>query len=149
MQARLSVDASLPADRERALLVGRAWLPAVAGPALVLLRGDDVLDLSRVAPTSSALMNLADPVAAVRGVGTLPRIGAVADLLASSVEDVRDRRVHGSSRPTTCRRSRPAASPSSPAMLERVIEERARGDASKAEAVRQADGASSAATSAR
>jgi len=132
MQARLSAQASLPVDRDRALLVGRAWLPSVAGPAVVLLRGDDVLDLTRVAPTSSALMNLADPVAAIRGAGTLPRLGAVADLLANSVEGTRDASRPWFLAPNDLQAIKAAGVTFVASMLERVIEEQARGDAGKA-----------------
>src|SRR5262245_10078290 len=84
MHDRLTPAATLPIDRERALLVGRAWVPAVDGAVLVAVQGDDLVDLSRVAPTSSALMNLADPAAAVRAAGTLPPIASVTDVLANS-----------------------------------------------------------------
>jgi fumarylacetoacetate (FAA) hydrolase family protein len=138
MQARLSAQASLPVDRERALLVGRAWLPSVAGPAVVLLRGDDVLDLSRVAPTSSALMNLADPVTASRGAGPLPRLGAVADLLANAVELNRDASRPWFLAPNDLQAIKAAGVTFVASMLERVIEEQARGDAGKALEVRRA-----------
>jgi len=45
MNERLSVEACLPKEREQALLVGRAWLPLVDGPALVGLRDDRVSDV--------------------------------------------------------------------------------------------------------
>jgi fumarylacetoacetate (FAA) hydrolase family protein len=138
MQDRLSVEASLPADRDRALLVGRAWLPAADGPALVVLRGDDVLDLSRIAPTSSALLNLGDPVAAVRGADALPRIGSVADLLANSVEGSRDAAQPWLLAPNDLQAIKAAGVTFVASMLERVIEEQARGDAGKAEEVRRA-----------
>src|SRR6266487_6783762 len=58
MNERLGAAACLPEEHEQALLVGRAWLPSVDGPALVALRDDGVYDVSEVAPTASALFEL-------------------------------------------------------------------------------------------
>ncbi len=106
MQNRLTIATSLPEDRASALLVGRVFVPAFEGPALVVLRGDDVLDLSSVAPTASALMNLPDPAAAVRAADSCR---ALAASRKSSRIRTRARgccRDPGCSPPTTCRRSR-------------------------------------------
>ena len=67
----LSPERALPVDRSRAVLVGRAWRPDVGGPSPVTVQGEDVLDLSPVAPTSSDLLNLENPVAAIRAAGPL------------------------------------------------------------------------------
>ena len=75
----------LPADHHNATLVGRVWLPSVNGPALVAVHGDGLHDLSSVAPTCSQLLELDDPVAAVRRAGSLPRIGSVEEVLARVV----------------------------------------------------------------
>ena len=66
LRTRLTLAACLPEDADRALLIGRVWLPNAAGPALVRVTKDAVIDLSRVAPTSSGLFELDDPVAAIR-----------------------------------------------------------------------------------
>ena len=71
LRARLTVAACLPEDHGRAMLIGRAWLPAVGGPALVRVTASDVLDLSGVAATSSGLLEQDDPVRAIRGAGAL------------------------------------------------------------------------------
>ena len=57
--------ATLPADAQQATLVGRAWVEG-QGAVLVKVEGDALVDLSRLAATSSALMELDDPAAAVR-----------------------------------------------------------------------------------
>ena len=50
----------LPKDAGEALLIGRAWVDGkVPGPSPVLVRGEDLLDLSSVAPTVSQLLELA------------------------------------------------------------------------------------------
>ena len=57
----------LPADAAQATLIGRAWLPG-EGPTPVALRADgQFVDLARLAPTVSALLELPDPATAVRG----------------------------------------------------------------------------------
>src|SRR5262249_61579747 len=56
--------ACLPDDFTTATLVGRVWLPAVDGPALVAVAGDGLHDLSSVAPTCSQLLELEDVVTA-------------------------------------------------------------------------------------
>jgi fumarylacetoacetate (FAA) hydrolase family protein len=135
----------LPADARGATLVGRVWLPAVDGPALVAVHGDDLHDLSAVAPTCSQLLELDDPVAAVRRAGALPRIGSVQDVLANAFADAGDR----VSREPASRLAPSLLAPCDlqaikasgvtfvASLLERVIEEQARGDARKADAVRQ------------
>ncbi|WP_419759321.1 hypothetical protein [Acidisoma sp.] len=57
----------LPKDRERATLIGRVFDPAVGGPCIVHLRGDVLVDVTGAGPTVSALLEGADPVAALRG----------------------------------------------------------------------------------
>src|SRR6266536_923504 len=90
MNERLGAAACLPEEHEQALLVGRAWLASVDGPALVALRDDGVCDVSEVAPTASALFELDDPVAAIRGAGDLPRLASIAETLANSAWNRRD-----------------------------------------------------------
>ena len=60
----LSTAAMLPVDSAVATLAGRLMLDD--GPTPVVIRGDAVEDVSRVVPTISDLMDLAEP-AAVRG----------------------------------------------------------------------------------
>jgi fumarylacetoacetate (FAA) hydrolase family protein len=74
---RLTLANCLPVDRAQATLIGRVWSPAVAGPVLVLVRDETVVDLSRVAPTMQGLLEIDDPVAAIRAAGNFPRIGTI------------------------------------------------------------------------
>src|SRR4051812_41123286 len=85
----LRPETALPQDHGDAVLVGRVWRPGV-GPTLVRIDGADVQDLSGVAPTSSQLMELDDPAAAVRAARGLPRLGSTAEILASSAADARN-----------------------------------------------------------
>jgi fumarylacetoacetate (FAA) hydrolase family protein len=114
------VEQSLP---EKATLVGRVWLPALDGPALVTVRGGDVFDLSSVAATCSQLLELDDPVAALRGARALPRVGSLHDAQLLAPCDLQAIKASGVTFVAS--------------LLERVIEEQARGDAGKADAVRR------------
>jgi fumarylacetoacetate (FAA) hydrolase family protein len=136
VKAWLHIDRALPADRARATLVGRAWLPEVAGPSPVIVRGDEVYDLSPVAPTSSDLLNLDDPVAAIRGAAALPRIGPLADVLDNSAADGRDERRPWLLAPCDLQAVKASGVTFVASLLERVIEEQARGDAAKADGLR-------------
>jgi fumarylacetoacetate (FAA) hydrolase family protein len=127
----------VPDTAGRAALVGRAWLPGVDGPAVVAAIGDGLYDLSRVAPTCSQLLDLEDPVAAVRDRGTLPRIGSIAEVLANSAFDRRDPRAPWLLAPCDLQAIKASGVTFVASLLERVIEEQARGDARKAESVRQ------------
>ena len=41
---------------EGALLIGRVWLPSVNGPSPVIIKNNNVYDLSHIAPTTSSLL---------------------------------------------------------------------------------------------
>ena len=127
----------LPADRAVAALVGRAWIPAVDGPAVICIRGDGVYDLSSVAPTCSQLLELPDPAAAIRGASSLARLGSVEELLANSTADQRRSDRPWLLAPCDLQAIKAAGVTFVASLLERVIEEQARGDTRKADGIRQ------------
>jgi fumarylacetoacetate (FAA) hydrolase family protein len=136
MQEYLTPAKSLPADGETAALVGRAWVPgAVPGPSVVAVRGSSVFDLSRVAPTMSALLEADDPVALARSPGE--RIGGVAEILANSAWDRRDPGTPWFLAPCDLQAVKASGVTFATSLLERVIEEQARGDASRSDAIRR------------
>ena len=137
VRERLTIAQCLPVDRSQATLIGRVWSPAVAGPIVALVRDDVLCDLSHLAPTVRDLLDLDDPIMAIRNIGSLPRIGDLAAILANSSE--RDRDVHSPWLLAPCDLQAIKASGVTfvSSMLERVIEEQARGDPAKAEAVRR------------
>jgi fumarylacetoacetate (FAA) hydrolase family protein len=138
MNERLSVSMCLPEDRERALLVGRAWVPACEGPALVAVRGDVVVDLSPLAATASALLDLDDAVAAIRAADSLPRLATLSDMVANSAWNQRSNAMPWLLAPCDLQAIKASGVTFVSSMLERVIEEQARGDPAKAESVRRA-----------
>ncbi len=137
MVKRLSREC-LPADADQAVLLGRVYVPALGGPVPVGVRGDELVDLSVLAPTTSQLCNLDDPAAAVRAAADLPRIGSLAEILANSDQDGRDAGRPWLLAPCDLQAIKAAGVTFVASMLERVIEEQARGDAAKAQSVRTA-----------
>ena len=138
MKERLTPEASLPVDHDRATLIGRVWQPGPAGPTVVRAQSDGVYDLSSVAATTSQLFELGEPVESIRRAGALPRLATLADALANSAEGDRDPARPWFLAPCDLQAIKASGVTFVSSMLERVIEEQARGDPSKAEVVRHA-----------
>ncbi|SDN43996.1 fumarylacetoacetate hydrolase family protein [Polaromonas sp. JS666] len=138
MKNSLSLASALPVDAADALLVGRVWVEGT-GPVLALVTPESVFDLSSVAPTASQLLELPGVAKAVRAaVPSLPRLAGTAEVLANSAADARKPALPWLLAPCDLQALKAAGVTFVASMLERVIEEQARGDASKAEAVRKA-----------
>ncbi len=131
---------ALPADHAQACLIGRLWQPEL-GATLVAITAEHVFDLSALAATSSQLLDLAGPAAQVRqciAAGQAPALARTDDVLNNANEAQRDNTQPWLLAPCDLQAIKAAGVTFVASMLERVIEEQARGDASKAEAVRQA-----------
>ena len=126
---------ALPDDAARATLIGRVWIEG-QGPVLVKAEGDSLFDLSGLAPTCSELLEQADPAAAVRA-HQGKRIGAVADVLSNSRWDALDTARPSLLAPCDVQAIKASGVTFVSSMLERVIEEQARGDPARAEGVRR------------
>lgn len=134
MPLELSAGKSLPGDSDRALLVGRAWTPD--GPAVVAVRGDRLVDITRHAPTCSGLMNdpnVLDIVSSASG----HDIGTLAGILANSAHESRRPEVPFLLAPVDLQAVKACGVTFAESMLERVIEERAKGDPSAAHGIRK------------
>jgi fumarylacetoacetate (FAA) hydrolase family protein len=136
IRSHLTAGDALPADASRALLIGRAWVPAVKGPMLVRVDGDSLFDLSAIAPCASELLNRPDIAREIRAANALPRIGALADVLRNSADDARDPSLPWLLAPCDLQAVKASGVTFVASMLERVIEEQARGDPARADAVR-------------
>jgi fumarylacetoacetate (FAA) hydrolase family protein len=132
----LTLAQALPSDAAAAILIGRIHVEGT-GPVLVRVMDDGLYDLSHLAATCSELLELADPVGTLREWGG-PRIAGTAEVLANSAHDVRDPALPWFLAPCDLQSLKAAGVTFVASMLERVIEEQARGDAGKAEAVRKA-----------
>jgi fumarylacetoacetate (FAA) hydrolase family protein len=137
MNDRLTIAASLPADLDRAMLVGRVWAPN-DGPLPALVRRDGVYDISALATTASALFEMDDPVLALREPTVWPRLGSLEAMLANSAWNAHDDATPWFLAPCDLQAIKASGVTFVSSLLERVIEEQARGDPSKAEAVRKA-----------
>lgn len=135
----------LPDDRQQATLIGRAWISgAVPGPAVVAVRGDEVYDLSHSAPTVSALLARGDALALARA-ARAPKLGTLSELLANSGQSLRQSMRSGAPAPKAPFLLAPidlqvikaSGVTFAASLIERLIEEQARGNPDAAEAVRQ------------
>src|SRR5438105_3508829 len=126
----------LPQDGTGGTLIGRVWLPDVAGPAVVAVRSDGVFDVSARFSTVSALCEEANPAEASRGVAG-SRIGDLESILANTSPDRRDTSKPWLLAPLDLQVLKAAGVTFAISMLERVIEERARGNPASAEAIRK------------
>ncbi len=116
--------------------VGRVWLPSIAGPALVTLRDGSLVDItSRDLPTMSALLELADPAAAVAAVEGAPLCSLEEALADSEAAEASPEQRHLLA-PSDLQAVKACGVTFASSMVERVIEERAAGDLSKAKAIR-------------
>ncbi len=133
MAPDLSLAAILPEDH--GLLVGRIWRPApVAGPSVVRIDGSRVVDITRAFPTIADVLNAPDRVARVRHAAGEP-VGDLADLLAESVPG-RRQGPHFLA-PSDLQPTKAAGVTFAISMLERVIEEQAKGDPARAASLRR------------
>jgi fumarylacetoacetate (FAA) hydrolase family protein len=129
----------LPADIESALLVGRVWRPApVDGPAVVAVRGGRLVDITAHVATVADLLERDDVLDIVR-TATGEDLGAAADL----VHEAQARAGHldaGKPRllaPCDLQAIKACGVTFAVSLLERVIEEQAKGNPARASELRQ------------
>lgn len=122
----LNANAILPEDAQDATLLGRVWSDDRGGPCPVLLRDGRVMDLSGVAATMSGLLERADLHAALAG--ELPDLGPLDAFLDGSAGRLLA--------PVDLQAIKAAGVTFADSMLERVIEEQARGDSARASQIR-------------
>ncbi len=132
---KLSPESILPADGLAGALAGRVWRPELGGPSVVAIREDGVYDISAAFPTMSGLCAASDPAQALREARG-DRIGDLAALLANSVESSRDASKPWFLAPSDLQAIKAAGVTFPVSMMERVIEEKARGDAAAAQGIR-------------
>jgi fumarylacetoacetate (FAA) hydrolase family protein len=126
---------TLPADAADAALVGRIWLPSVAGPAVVMLDGDQLLDVSHEFPTMRDLCEADNPARAVRSARGKP-IAKLAEALLNTPAGNRNLQAPWLLAPIDLQAIKAAGVTFAISMLERVIEERARGNPDAASDIR-------------
>lgn len=135
---RLAPEEGLPSDGLGGCFLGRAWVAGdIGGPSPVVVRPDGVYDVSRLAPTTSEILELDDPAAALAGADG-PRLGSAEALLANSAHDRRDPAKPCFLAPCDLQALKACGVTFVRSMLERVIEEKAKGDPDAAAEIRRA-----------
>ena len=133
---KLDPAAALPKDHARASLIGRVWRPELKGPSVAALRGGILHDITATYPTIRDLCEQADPHAAlIQAKGTA--IGPLDAVLANTPPDTRKPDKPWLLAPVDLQALKAAGVTFAFSMIERVIEEQARGDASKSKALRK------------
>ncbi|MBV1799030.1 fumarylacetoacetate hydrolase family protein [Siccirubricoccus sp. G192] len=130
----LRLDAtSLPADWPGGAYAARVMTPE--GPSAIALLEGAAFDMTPAFGTVSAWLNAADPLAAIRGRGVPLPLDLTA-LLENSAHDTRDPCRPWLLAPVDLQAVKACGVTYARSMLERVIEERCHGDASRAATVR-------------
>ena len=117
----------LPLDAAAATLVGRLWVEdRLPGPRTIAVRGMELFDLSALAPTLSHLLDLDDPAAKVRSHAG-QRLCSLDDALRKGALLA----------PCDLQALKASGVTFADSLIERVLEERARGDAVAAHELRE------------
>jgi fumarylacetoacetate (FAA) hydrolase family protein len=132
---RAAARAAMPDDAKDAALAGRVWRPELGGPSVVAIRDGVVFDISTTCPTMRDLCETADPAATLRAAAG-EALGSVETLLANTAPGTRDGKKPWLLAPIDLQAIKAAGVTFAISMLERVIEERARGDITAAAAIR-------------
>lgn len=135
MPLDVSAAFALPDDSETATLVGRIWRPDLGGPSVVSLRGAELVDISAATPTMRDLCEAPEPAALARDIAGEP-VATLAEVLANTPRATRNPAKPWLLAPVDLQAIKAAGVTFAVSMLERVIEEQARGAPEKAAAIR-------------
>ena len=131
---QLSAARALPDDGCAGALAGRVFRPGL-GPSVAVIREEGVFDVTAAFPTMRDLTETPDPAAALRAAQGEP-LGPLDAILANADPARRDPAKPWLLAPVDLHAVKAAGVTFAISMLERVIEERARGDLGKAAAIR-------------
>ncbi|MGL4297410.1 MAG: fumarylacetoacetate hydrolase, partial [Aestuariivirga sp.] len=132
----LTLETCLP---QSGLLVGRVWNPGEDGPSVVRVDGDRVLDITASFPTMRDLCETDDPAGSARAAeGEI--MGGLAAILANTAPETRNAAHPWLLPPIDLQCVKAAGVTFATSMLERVIEERARGNPEAAADIRKSIG---------
>jgi len=132
----MSVQATLPADWKEGAFIGRVWRPDVKGPSVVALGSDGFLyDITASFSTVSRLLEEKNPVAAARQAQVRgEKLGSMSNILKHTQS--------GSARhvtliaPIDLQAIKAAGVTFAVSLVERLVEEKCKGDAEKAPEIR-------------
>lgn len=132
-QIELTVEGVLPQDADRATLVGRIFDPNAGGPCVVVVDGVDLVDVTHLEPTMSTLLereDIEEVLSEAKRTGRRWQLAAVCD---GTETDPTSPHLLA---PNDLQVVKACGVTFVESMLERVIEERAKGDSSKANEIR-------------
>lgn len=140
MTDRTNANQPLPLNHDASVFdsgswVGRVWLPE-QGPAVVLVKAGAVYDISTHVATVSALLEVDDPVAYLRALPLAESLIALPALLGNSDPARRTPHQPWLLAPIDLQAVKAAGVTFATSLLERVVEEQAKGDPAKADAIR-------------
>ena len=127
LQQAVNASMLLPDDADRATLLARVWSNRQGGPCPAILRNGRVFDLSGVSATMSGLLERPDLKAGIAA-EDLPDLGPLDEFLDGTAGRLLA--------PVDLQAIKAAGVTFADSMLERVIEEQARGDSARAQDVR-------------
>ena len=144
MDFTLAPDTVLPEDGYRGMLIGRVWLPTAnglpAGPSVVVVAQHGVYDVTNSYPTSSDLMNADKPSLAAANADGAIRIGSPEEILFNSSPDKRNPEKPYFLAPIDLQSIKACGVTFIDSLLERLIEEIAKGDSAEADNIRETIG---------
>src|SRR5580693_352023 len=125
----------LPTDWPHGCLVGRVWRPDVQGPCVVVVRDGALLDVSETFPTMRDLCEAQKAAASIAALSGEP-VGSLRELLDNTPRDQRDPRKAWLLAPIDLQAIKAAGVTFVTSLLERVIEEQARGNPQESSSIR-------------
>jgi len=128
----ISIASLLPSDLSRATLIGRIWRD---GPCVVAVRGGEVIDITAVVPTVSALLEHDDALGVARHAAG-HSLGSVEELLEQAMQAPAGQPLLLA--PCDLQAVKACGVTFAVSLLERVIEEQAGGNAERAASLRAA-----------
>jgi len=118
-------------------LVGRVWVPGnPSGPCVVLIENKEAIDITKIFPTTTNLFESDNPIEKINGKNNLISLGNIDDIIQNTPIEERDVKKPWLLSPCDLQAIKAAGVTFVSSMLERVIEEKARGDWSAAQEIR-------------
>ena len=138
MAFELSAAEILPEGGAAGTLIGRAWRPGrPGGPAVVVVEDGKVIDITRDAPTLAHVLEAEAPLELVRAARRDDSLGTLEAVAANTPRVGRDEIRPWLLAPCDLQALKACGVTFVESLLERVIEERAKGDPARAEAIRR------------
>lgn len=131
----LSAQNCLPLDGTKGALAARVWRADLNGPSVVTFRDEEVIDITARFPTMRDLCETLDPAAALKNASG-ERLCCVDELFANTPPDKRNCDLPWLLAPADLQVIKASGVTFAVSMLERVIEEKARGNPAAAAAIR-------------